>query len=233
MPAGGVNPGELLTDALLREITKGDRITAVTPGATLGRAAAPASAYRSAPVFFHARTTETRGTRTHPVAGPEGDQGHGMVSGAASTRCDRLPVYWPTVKASSSPSSNSPTSPVTTIARGPGARGHQLAPLALGFARAAGSAQRAGPAAVLVEGRKPHDKLRHLADMCRCRSAHESVRLPPRASPPSVESAVGQCPPAPAAPPVPPVRRRRAPPTSSARHRSGRPGRCRRRRRSR
>ncbi|MFG2125985.1 NUDIX domain-containing protein [Streptomyces sp. NPDC048710] len=37
VPAGGVDPGELLTDAVLREITEETGVTSVTPGTALAR----------------------------------------------------------------------------------------------------------------------------------------------------------------------------------------------------
>ncbi|MET7519984.1 NUDIX domain-containing protein [Streptomyces sp. NPDC005480] len=75
VPAGGVDPGELLTDAVLREITEETGVAAVMLGATLAvqQRPHPHTAQPRVTVFFHAQTTETRDTWIHTVAGQEGD----------------------------------------------------------------------------------------------------------------------------------------------------------------
>ncbi|WP_128377382.1 NUDIX hydrolase [Streptomyces cavernae] len=89
VPAGGVDPGELLTDAVLREITEETGVAAVTLGPALAvqQRPHPHTAQPRVTVFFHAQTTEIRDTWTHTVAGQEGDQDHGLVF-----RCYFIPV---------------------------------------------------------------------------------------------------------------------------------------------
>lgn len=81
VPAGGVNPGELLTDAVLREIAEETGVTAVALGTALAvqQRQHPDNGQPRVTVFFHAQTTETRDTWTHSVAGQEGDRDYGMV----------------------------------------------------------------------------------------------------------------------------------------------------------
>lgn len=81
VPAGGVDPGELLTDAALREITEETGVAAVTLGAALAvqQRPHPHTARPQITVFFHARTTEPRDTWTHTVTGQESDQDHGLA----------------------------------------------------------------------------------------------------------------------------------------------------------
>lgn len=89
VPAGGVGPGELLTDAVLREITEETGVAAVTLGSAVAvqQRPHPHTGRPQVTVFFHARTTETRDTWTHTVTGQEGDQDHGLVF-----RCSFVPV---------------------------------------------------------------------------------------------------------------------------------------------
>ncbi|MER7849452.1 NUDIX domain-containing protein [Kitasatospora sp. NPDC096077] len=81
VPAGGVDPGEPLVDAVLREVTEETGVTAVTLGAALAvqQRPHPHTGRPRVTVFFHAQTTETRDTWTHTVAGQGDDQDHGMV----------------------------------------------------------------------------------------------------------------------------------------------------------
>lgn len=89
VPAGGVDPGELLTDAVCREIMEETGVAAVTLGAALAvqQRPHPHTVQPRVTVFFHVLTTETRDTWTHTVAGQEGDQDHGLVF-----RCYFIPV---------------------------------------------------------------------------------------------------------------------------------------------
>lgn len=89
VPAGGVDPGELLIDAVLREVTEETGVTAVTLGAALAvqQRPHPHTGQPRVTVFFHAQTAETRDAWTHTVAGREHDQDHGMVF-----RCCFIPV---------------------------------------------------------------------------------------------------------------------------------------------
>jgi len=81
VPAGGVDPGELLADGVLREITEETGVTAVTLGSALAvqQLPHPQTGRPQVTVYFHAETTETRDAWTHTVSGSEGDQDHGMV----------------------------------------------------------------------------------------------------------------------------------------------------------
>ncbi|MFF4379888.1 NUDIX domain-containing protein [Kitasatospora sp. NPDC001547] len=90
VPAGGVNPGERLTDAVLREIAEETGVTAVVLDTALAvqQRRHPHTGRPRVTVFFHAQTTETRDTWMHTVAGQQGDQDHGMVF-----RCYFLPVH--------------------------------------------------------------------------------------------------------------------------------------------
>lgn len=89
VPAGGVEPGERLTDAVLREIAEETDVAAVTLGAALAvqQRPHPHTGRPRATVFFHARTTEPRDTWLHTVGGEEGGTDHGLVF-----RCHFVPV---------------------------------------------------------------------------------------------------------------------------------------------
>ncbi|MHB9757026.1 NUDIX domain-containing protein [Streptomyces sp. BYX5S] len=80
VPAGGVGPGEPLTEAALREITE-ETGAAVTLGAALAvqQRPHPHTGEPRVTVFFHARTTDSRDAWTHTVTGGEGDADRGMV----------------------------------------------------------------------------------------------------------------------------------------------------------
>lgn len=79
--AGGVDPGEPLNDAVLREITEETGVSAVTLGAALAvqQSPHPHTGQPRVTVFFHAHTSETRDTWMHAVAGREGDEDQGMA----------------------------------------------------------------------------------------------------------------------------------------------------------
>ncbi|WP_328459402.1 NUDIX hydrolase [Streptomyces sp. NBC_00448] len=89
VPAGGVDPGELLTEAVLREITEETGAAAVSVGPALAvqQRPHPHTGQPQVTVFFHARSTETRDTWTHTVAGQESDEDYGLVF-----RCRFIPV---------------------------------------------------------------------------------------------------------------------------------------------
>ncbi|MGY0489976.1 NUDIX hydrolase [Streptomyces sp. WG-D5] len=81
VPAGGVGPGEPLTEAALREIAEETGVAAVTLGAALAvqQRPHPHTGEPRVTVFFHARTTDSRDAWTHTVTGGEGDADRGMV----------------------------------------------------------------------------------------------------------------------------------------------------------
>ncbi|WP_329537402.1 NUDIX domain-containing protein (plasmid) [Streptomyces sp. NBC_01450] len=81
VPAGGVDAGELLTEAVLREITEETGATGITMGSALAvqQRPHPQTGQPQVTVFFHAQTTETRDTWTHTVASQDGGQDNGMV----------------------------------------------------------------------------------------------------------------------------------------------------------
>lgn len=89
VPAGGVEPGEALADAVLREVAEETGLIAVTLGAALAvqQRPHPHTGEPRVTVFFHARTAEPRDAWTHTVAGPEGDEDHGLVF-----RCRFVPL---------------------------------------------------------------------------------------------------------------------------------------------
>ena len=77
VPAGGVWPGELLTEAVLREIAEETGTSGVTLGTAIAAQQRPHSetGQPRVTVFFHAQTTEARESWTHAVASPDGDNG--------------------------------------------------------------------------------------------------------------------------------------------------------------
>jgi ADP-ribose pyrophosphatase YjhB (NUDIX family) len=75
--AGGVNAGELLTEAALRESREETGATGVTLGSALAvqQRPHPHTGQPRVTVFFHAQTTEPRDGWTHTVASGDGDNG--------------------------------------------------------------------------------------------------------------------------------------------------------------
>lgn len=84
-----MEPGEALADAVLREVAEETGLTAVTLGAALAvqQRPHPHTGQPRVTVFFHARNTDPRDAWTHTVAGPDGDEDHGLVF-----RCRFVPL---------------------------------------------------------------------------------------------------------------------------------------------
>ena len=100
-----MEPGEALADAVLREVAEETGLTAVMLGAALAvqQRPHPHTGQPRVTVFFHARTAEPRDAWTHTVAGPEGDEDHGLVFRVASSRWGRRRGCWRTGRGSSPP----------------------------------------------------------------------------------------------------------------------------------
>ncbi|MHA4815543.1 NUDIX hydrolase [Streptomyces aculeolatus] len=77
VPAGGVEPGELLTEAALREVAEETGAAAVTLGAALAvqQSPHPHTGEPQITVYFQARTRETRDDWMHTVASLDEDRG--------------------------------------------------------------------------------------------------------------------------------------------------------------
>ncbi|MER7694930.1 NUDIX domain-containing protein [Streptomyces sp. NPDC097610] len=89
VPAGGVDAGELLTEAALREIKEETGTAGVTLGAALAaqQRPHPHTGQPRITVFFHAETTETRDSWAHTVTSRDGDQDNGLAF-----RCYFIPI---------------------------------------------------------------------------------------------------------------------------------------------
>ncbi|MFI6875600.1 NUDIX domain-containing protein [Streptomyces sp. NPDC050400] len=89
VPAGGVDAGELLTEAALREIKEETGMAGVTLGAALAvqQRPHPHTGQPRITVFFHAETTESRDSWPHTVRSRDGDQDNGLAF-----RCYFIPV---------------------------------------------------------------------------------------------------------------------------------------------
>ncbi|WP_432103998.1 NUDIX hydrolase [Streptomyces sp. bgisy091] len=117
VPAGGVDPGELLTHAVLREVSEETGVAAVAPVTVLAvqRRPHPHTSQPRLTVFFHACTTETRDSWTHTVAGREGDEDYGLVfrcyfvplSEAAGLLADSQGEFIPLLRHPGSPTADS------------------------------------------------------------------------------------------------------------------------------
>lgn len=81
VPAGGVEPGELLTHAAMREIAEETGTSGVTLGTAIAVQQRPHSetGQPRVTVFFHAQTAEAGDSWTHTVASPDGDGDSGMI----------------------------------------------------------------------------------------------------------------------------------------------------------
>ncbi|WBB53235.1 NUDIX domain-containing protein [Verrucosispora sp. WMMD573] len=80
VPAGGIEAGEPLEDAVLREVAEETGVTAVTVRTSLGvqQRPHPHTGQPRVTVFYHASTTERRDRWSHQVAGSSGTD-DGMV----------------------------------------------------------------------------------------------------------------------------------------------------------
>ncbi|WP_037603969.1 NUDIX hydrolase [Streptacidiphilus rugosus] len=90
VPAGGVDAGEPLSDAVRREITEETGVSAVTLGAALAvqQRPHPHTGRPRVTVFFQAWTSESRDSWIHTVGGSADDEDHGMAF-----RCRFVPLH--------------------------------------------------------------------------------------------------------------------------------------------